>query len=74
MPPPVCPPVPRVLSDATAVMSDPATYPPTLVQLARLLMISAAGRALPQRIRDPQPRLTTPRVQPALRIIHGGRA
>lgn len=66
--------VPRVLSDAMAVLSDPAAYAPTLVQLARLAAMSAAGRTLPQRNRDPQPRLTAPRVLPTLHLIHGGRA
>jgi len=66
--------VPRVLSDAIAVLSDPAAYAPTLVQLARLAAMSAAGRTLPQRHRDPQPRLTAPRVLPTLRMINGGRA
>ncbi len=66
--------VPRVLSDATTVLTNPANYPPTLVQLARLALISAAGRTLPQRIRDPLTNLTAPRVLPSLHMINGGRS
>lgn len=74
MPVPQTTAVPRVLSDAVAVLSNPAAYAPTLVQMARLAAISAAGRTLPQRTRDPLASLTAPRVLPTLRMINGGRA
>lgn len=46
--------VPRVLSDATQVVSNPAAYAnrPHLVHLARLTLMSAVGQTPAQRHRD----------------------
>lgn len=64
--------IPRVQSDALAVLAAPGGYPATLVQLARLALASASGHSLPQRTRDTA-RIRAPR-RPALRLIAGGRA
>lgn len=74
MPVPQTTAVPRVLSDAMAVLQNPDAHAPTLVQMARLAAMSAAGRTLPQRTRDPLATLTAPRVLPSLHVIAGGRA
>ena len=53
---------PRVLSDATRVLADPAAYGdrPTLIHLARLATMSAQGTPLRQAIR-PANSATAPR-------------
>lgn len=59
---------PRVLSDAVAVCANPANYAnrPTLLHLARLVMMSATG-ATPQQI---NPRALP--AKPVLRALRGG--
>lgn len=63
-------PSPRALTDAVAVLSNPAAHAgrPGLIRLAQLLALSAAGQTAPQRHRDPA------RPQPVLRAIRGGKS
>lgn len=71
--------VPRVLTDAMTVLSNPDAYAdrPGLIHLARVLAMSAAGLTPSQRHREPPrplPILRAIRTAPALHIIAGGRA